>query len=78
MGTACNTLTVATAISWLRCWRRFRPRLCHVNTWRRDGRAAMKYRDGEKCKGSVPAWPVDLISHTSGLLRQIKGVQLDV
>ena len=38
----------------------------------------MKYCDGEKCKGSVPAWPVHLTSHTSGFLRQINGVPLDV
>jgi hypothetical protein len=37
----------------------------------------MKYCDGEKCKGSVPAWPVHLTSHTSGFLRQINGVPLD-
>ena len=38
----------------------------------------MKYCDGEKCKGSVPAWPVHLTSHTSDFLRQINGVPLDV
>jgi hypothetical protein len=38
----------------------------------------MKYCDGEKCKGSVPAWPVHLTSHTSGFLPQINGVPLDV
>jgi len=38
----------------------------------------MKYCDGEKCKGSVPAWPVYLTSHTSGFPRQINGVPLDV
>jgi hypothetical protein len=37
----------------------------------------MKYCDGEKCKGSVPAWPVHLTSPT-GFLRQINGVPLDV
>ena len=36
---------------------RFRPRLRH-DTSRRKGRAAIKYCDGEKSKGSVPAWPV--------------------
>jgi len=38
----------------------------------------MKYCDGEKCEGNVPAWPVHLTSHTSGFLRQINGVPLDV
>jgi hypothetical protein len=38
----------------------------------------MKYCDGEKCKRSVPAWPVHLTSHTSGFLRQIDGVPLVV
>ena len=57
---------------------RFPSRLRHVNTSRRDGRAAMKYCDGERCKGSVPAWPVHLTSHTSGFLRQINGVPLEV
>ena len=38
----------------------------------------MKYCDGEKCEGNVPAWPVHLTSHTSGFLRQIYGVPLDV
>ena len=38
----------------------------------------MKYCDGERCKGSVPAWPVRLTSHTSGFLRQINGLPLDV
>jgi hypothetical protein len=52
---------------------RFRPRLRHVNTSRRDGRAAMKYCDGEKCKGSVPAWPVHLTSHTTEFLHQVNG-----
>src|SRR5262245_4083348 len=37
----------------------------------------MKYCDGEKCKGSVPAWPVHLTSPT-GFLPQINGVPLDV
>jgi len=41
-------------------------------------KASMEYCDGEKCKGSVPAWPVHLTSHTSGFLRQINGVPLDV
>ena len=36
-------------------------------------RAAMKYCDGEKCKGSVPAWPVHLTSHTSGFVPPING-----
>jgi hypothetical protein len=38
----------------------------------------MKYCDGLKCKGSVPAWPVQLTSHTTGFLRQINDVPLDV
>ena len=38
----------------------------------------MRYCDGEKCKGSVPAWPVHLTSHTSGFLRRINGAPIDV
>jgi hypothetical protein len=38
----------------------------------------LKYCDGEKCKGRVPAWPVHLTTHTSGFVRQINGAPLDV
>ena len=38
----------------------------------------LRYCDGEKCKGRVPAWQVDLTRHTSGFLHQINGVPLDV
>ncbi len=37
----------------------------------------MKYCDGEKCKDSVPAWPVNLTSHTRDFLRQTNGVLLE-
>ena len=54
-----------------------RPRFAVGDQRSAAAEAAMRYCDGEKCKGSVPAWPVHLTSHTSGFLRQINGVPLD-
>jgi hypothetical protein len=33
----------------------------------------MKYCDGEKCKGRVPAWPVHFTRHITELLHQVNG-----
>jgi hypothetical protein len=38
----------------------------------------MRYCDGEKCKGRVPAWPVHLTSHATDFLREIDGARLNV